>query len=402
MGKKIALLTAGHLSSCPRLLKEANLLSLNGYDVAIVYLESIPRISDLDKDIVNDNPIWEFHAIQWGNDIENIISKVYYHISALLKLNNSYIQSTSKSLIDKTLSIKADLYIAHHPSVLIAAALAAKKYNAQYAYDIEDAFPYLNTNSYLENPDHQIFEVEKKYINGAAFTTTASPLYSEVYIKNYHMTDKPIDMLNVFDINNDTIVYEDRRDLQKVSFYWYSQTVGLNRGLQDLFKAINRLPENTFEIHVRGTCDMEVKNELLKYVEVESHFNNIFFHTSVSMDELVHRNKEHDIGFALEPSISLNRELCISNKILDYLRSGLMLVATNTSGHKLIANELKNDCITYDSGDNKALSTALLNVINNKNIIFLAKAKSIELAKSSYNWTTQSFEFLKAVINAIH
>ena len=151
MGKKIALLTAGHLSSCPRLIKEATILSSNGYEVSIVYLESIPRISALDKHIVNDNPSWEFHAIQWVNDIENIFSKIYYRVSALFKLDNIYIQSTSKSLIDKTLSIKADLYIAHHPSVLIAAALAASKYNAKYAYDIEDAFPYVEPNSYINN-----------------------------------------------------------------------------------------------------------------------------------------------------------------------------------------------------------------------------------------------------------
>jgi glycosyltransferase involved in cell wall biosynthesis len=402
MGKKTALLTAGHLSSCPRLIKEASILSSNGYEVSIVYLESIPRISVLDKHIISENPNWNFYSIQWENDIDSLISKIYFRVSSLFKLDNIYIQSTSKSLIDKTLSIKADLYIAHHPSVLIAAALAAKKYNAQYAYDIEDAFPYVNENSYFDNPNQQILDVEKRYINDTAFTTTASPLYSEVYIKNYKLLDRPIDLMNVFDINNDPIEYKDRVDLKKVSFYWYSQTVGLNRGLQDLFSAINYLPDHSFELHIRGTCTLEVKNILLDLVTNHNHYVNIIFHDSIPMSELELRNKEHDLGFALEYSNGLNKDLCISNKILDYLRSGLMIVATNTSGHKLIANDLNNDCITYDEGDIKSLGAELLNLINNKNRIVNAKAKSLELANSKYNWTIQSADFLKAVINAIH
>ena len=397
MGKKVTLLTAGHLSSCPRLIKEANFLSLNGFEVSIVYLESIPRISLLDKHIVFENPNWNFYPIQWGNDIDSLISKVYYRVFPFLNLNNNYIQSTSKVLIDKTLSIKADLYIAHHPSVLIAAALAAEKYNAKYAYDIEDAFAYVDEGSYIDNPNQRVIDAERKYINGAVFTTTASPLYSDIYIQNYKLLKRPVDLMNVFEVNDEQIEYKDRFDLEKVSLYWYSQTVGLNRGLQDLFKAINWLPENTFEIHVRGTCDIEVKNELLKYVEVKSHLNNIFFHTSVSMDELVNRNKEHDIGFALEPSISLNRELCITNKILDYLRSGLMIVATNSKGHKLITDDLGDYAISYTSGNVDELSNALLSYIQNRDRIELAKAKSLKMAIEKYNLKIQFERWIKKI-----
>jgi len=397
MGKKIALLTAGHLSSCPRLIKEAELLSLNGYEISIVYLESIPRISLLDKHIISENPNWNFYPIQWGDDFDSLISKIYYRVSSLFKLDNIYIQSTSKSLIDKTLSIKADLYIAHHPSVLIAAALAASKYNAKYAYDIEDAFPYVEPNSYIDNPNQQILKVEGKYINATTFTTTASPLYSDIYIQNYKLLDRPIDLMNVFDINYKPIEYKDRIDLKKISFYWYSQTVGLNRGLQDLFIAINTLPENSFELHIRGTCELEVKNKLLNLVSVQAHLNNIHFHDSVSMDELELRNKEHDLGFALEPSSSLNRELCISNKILDYLRSGLMIVATNSKGHKLITDDLGNDAISYTSGNADELSNALLSYIQDRDRIELAKTKSLELAVEKYNLKIQSERWIHKV-----
>lgn len=397
MRKSIALLTAGHLSSCPRLIKEAKLLSDSGYEVSVVYLESIPRITLLDRSIVANNSKWNFHPIIWGNNFDSLRSKIYYYLDSYFLRSNTYIQSTSKALIDKTLSIKADLYIAHHPSVLIAAALAAKKYDAKYAYDIEDAFPYVNENSYFTNPEQQILEVERKYIGGTTFTTTASPLYSEIYIDNYKLSKKPIDLMNVFEINHEEIEFKDRVDLEKVSFYWYSQTVGLNRGLQDLFKAINYLPENTFELHIRGTCSFHLKNTLLENVIVESHLKNIFFHDSVSMEELSSRNKEHDVGFALEPSTSLNRELCISNKILDYLRSGLMIIATNSRGHQLITNNLAGYSVSYTSGNVEELSTSLLGIINNKDLISLSKAKSLKLAKDKFNLIIQSNNWIHII-----
>ena len=402
MGKNIALLTAGHLSSCPRLIKEAKLLSSNGYEVNVVYLESIPRITKLDRSIVAENPSWKFYPIQWGNDMNGTLSKIYYRLSNLLSFNNVFIQSTSKSLIDQTIAIKADLYIAHHPSVLVAAALAAKKYNAKYAYDIEDAFPYVEDNSYLDNPNSIIDAIENNYIKNTAFTTTASPLYSEIYMHNYKLLKMPINLLNVFEIDNSPIEYLDRKDLQKVSFYWYSQTVGLNRGLQDLFRAINRLPENSFELHIRGTVEEEVKNELLSIVNVSAHLQNIYFHNSVSMHELTHRNREHDIGFALETSSNLNKDLCISNKILDYLRSGLMIVATNTSGHQYITKELDGNCISYHENDIDTLSDALNYYINNKDLILKSKHKSLQLAIEKYNWDLQSKNYLNTIVNELY
>lgn len=397
MPKTIALLTAGHLSSCPRLIKEAELLSSLGYSLSVVYLESIPRISELDNSITNKYRNWNFYPVKWNNGIKPFFSKVMYELSNLVKLSPIYIQSTSGVLIDKVLSIKADLYIAHHPSVLAAAAMAAEKYNTKYAYDIEDAFPFVEDGRYINNPDNGISTVERMYINKAAFTTTASPLYSSVYKSIYLMDKNPLDLLNVFDINEEKVEYLDRKDLSKTSFYWYSQTIGLNRGLQDLFLAINSLPINSFELHLRGMCEEKVKSTLLDLVSVSAHLPNIFFHNTVSIRELEVRNKEHDIGFALEYSTSLNRDLCISNKILDYLRSGLMVVATSTQGHRLITEELNENALSYKPGDSKALSEMLQELLKDPDRIRRGKEKSLQLAREKYNWTIQSKNWINKI-----
>lgn len=398
--RRIALLTAGHLSSCPRLLKEAELLSSNGYSISIVYLNSISTLADLDYDIIRQHADWEFNEVKWKNSFEKIISQLYYKLSNVFNRKSIFIQSTSKILIDKTIKIKADLYIAHHPTVLVAASLAAAKYNSLYAYDIEDAFPYVEDGRYVDNPNTQILDLEKKYITNTIFTTVASPLYSELYIKLYNLKKTPVNIFNVFKIADSEIEFRDRIDFNKVSLYWYSQTVGLKRGLQDLFMAINYLDEDSFELHVRGDCTSEVKHHLLSLVKSEKLRTNVFFHPQVSIDELSLRNKEHDIGFALETNTSLNRDLCISNKIFDYLRSGLMIVATNTKGHSLVTKELKGNCITYNERDVDTLSEQLSYYIQNRQLINEAKTKSLKLAKEKYSWEKQSLVYLEACINA--
>ncbi len=402
MTKRIALLTAGHLSSCPRLIKEAELLSQNGYAISIVYLNSIPRIAKLDSYFVDQHKNWEFHEVKWDNSFETFISRFYFRFFNLCGISSKYIQSTSKKLIDKVVNIKADLYIAHHPSVLVAASMAASKYKSKYAYDIEDAFPFVEDGSYMDNPDFNIQYLERKYINDTCYTSTASPLYAEVYMQLYKLKKSPINLLNVFNINTTPVEYSDRKDLQKVSFYWYSQTVGLNRGLQDLFMAVNRLRENSFELHIRGMCTNEVKQTLMNLLDSDMHKSNIFFHDSVSMAELSQRNKEHDLGFALETSTSLNRDLCISNKIFDYLCAGLMIVASNTSGHKYITSELGEHCIAYNEKDVDALTKALQFFVDNKALIANAKSKSLELAKKKYNWVIQSAQYLNMINNELN
>lgn len=404
MAKRIVLITAGHLTSCPRLLKEAKLFSEYGYHISIVYLNSLPSVSLIDNEVIKSNSNkWHFYEIKWKSTFNSFFSIFFYKISRLLKIDNDMIQTTSKVIKDKVMSIKADLYVAHSPVVLPAAALAAKKYNSKFIYDIEDAFPFIDDNRFLENPDYKTLNIEKKYINLAAFTITASPLYSELYRNLYNLNKSPITLLNAFNINYKGIeVYKDRVDLSKVSLYWYSQTVGLNRGLQDLFKSINLLPINTFELHIRGIVSESIKEELLLIVENKESINSIFFHEIADVSELELRNKEHDIGFAIESGSSLNREYCITNKILDYLRSGLMIAATKTAGNNIITDDLGELCITYNSGDYLALAKSIVNVINNPDLLKKSKNMSLTLSENKYNWTNQSRDYLEAITNELH
>jgi glycosyltransferase involved in cell wall biosynthesis len=397
--KKVLLLTASHLSSCPRLLKEADLLFVQGADIHILYLNSLSFLESLDNKIRDKHPNWNFYPISWNgsksNKLKVLLSKIIYKLNTYFAFNDDYIQSTSKVLIDATLNIKADLYIAHHPSLLPAVAKAAHKYKAKFIYDIEDAFPFVDQENFLSNPNKDIVNIEKKYINEAVLLSTASPLYANLYKSLYDLTVEPINLLNVFNVKqNEPIEFKDRKDLSKTSLYWFSQTVGLNRGLQDVFNAINELDSSKYELHIRGNCKEDVKYYLLSLITNTQQLKNIYFHELISNDELEIRNAEHDIGLALEAPNSLNRDLCISNKILDYISKGLMVVATNTKGHSYILSKLNANSYLYEPGNVQKLKSILSVLINNTEEISNLKSKSLKLAEDKYNWDTHSLPWL--------
>ncbi len=397
--KKIVLLTASHLSSCPRLIKEAELLSKNGAEIHIVYLNSLFFLESVDDVIRTKHTNWNFHPIYWkgrkSNMYEVLTSKIAFKLTKYFTSNSDFIQSTSKVLIDTILAIDADLYIAHHPSLLPAAAKAAKKYKAKFIYDIEDAFPFVDAGRFLTNPNIDIINIEKKYIKQASLLTAASPLYTQLYKSLYNLSMEPINLLNVFNVKHHTLKeYKDRKDLSKTSLYWFSQTVGLNRGLQDVFHAINELDPTHYELHIRGNCTLEVKQHLLSLITDKIHLKNIFFHELISNDELEIRNSEHDIGLALEYPTSLNRDLCISNKMLDYISKGLMVVATNTKGHAYILSEFNASKYLYKPSDVQSLVNILTYIIDNPEELYTLKGKSLELAQSKYNWDTHSKPWL--------
>ncbi len=397
--KKIALVTASHLSSCPRLLKEAELLDQQGYELHIVYLNSVPVIEELDRAIVQKNTHWNFYPIYWygenSNFIQKWISKIKYQFFNLLKLNSDLIQSTSDVLINTTINIKADVYIAHHPSVLVAVAKAAEKYNAKYVYDVEDAFSFMNTKN-IQYPDNKVYYVETKYIHQASLLSFASPLYKNLYIQTFQLKNKMIDLLNVFNLNEfEVLQYKDRKDLKKISFYWHSQTIGLNRGLQDVISTLSTFDHNKWELHIRGHHTLDVKNELLNSLVDKDAVESIFFHQAISSTELPLHTKEHDIGLALEAKISINRDLCISNKLLEYIASGLVIIATNTQGHSFIMEKLNAKDFTYSNKD--GLKKILASIFDSSFDLKKYKNDSMQLAKRELNWELQSKTWLKEI-----
>lgn len=189
--------------------------------------------------------------------------------------------------------------------------------------------------------------------------------------------------------------FKDRRELRIPSIHWFSQTIGPNRGLEDLFASLPFMVHEV-QIHLRGNPVPELDSWLSKHIPVGWH-DRVFVHSLVPHEELLSRISEHDIGFAGEMKYCKNKDLTISNKILHYLLAGLAVVASDTTGQREVAAKTQDAVFLYPCGDFLALSQRLNGLIESPERMARAKFAALRSAEQTFCWERQEDALLGSI-----
>ncbi|WP_291721743.1 hypothetical protein [Bernardetia sp.] len=401
--KHICFVSVGHISSNPRLIKEATTASQNGYQVSVVGLQTLKKLVPFDKELVHQNPSWEVFVYPfYKKKMGYLLGTGFHHIAKKIPhlANRSVVGKLSLStplwlpLYYFLRSIKADLYIVHNINMLPVVAHIAKKNKAKLGFDIEDAYSVTS-----KNKDENIVELEKKYLPKADYITCASPLYIDFYNQLYPNLPTIVPILNVFeDMEEVDKVYKDRTNSNNLSLYWFSQTTGKGRGIEQIIEALNRLDRDDIELHLRGEASEEVKNHVLSLATSKKVRENIYFHSLVSNQELVFRTAEHDVGLALETGFSINNELAISNKIFQYLNTGLAILSSSTKGQAWLLKQNENIgfLVNIQSIEEVVQKIEILadSKKNKTEMLENMKKASKNASKTKYNWNIEGQKFL--------
>src|SRR5690349_10709759 len=146
MVKRICLISPGHVAFNPRLVKEADALTLAGYAVHVVAANNLKHLRHLDEPILAKAK-WTFELVGGGSALSDVVrrgrSKISKDIIALshfdsLRLHEWAHNSLSELLKSAALRYQADLYTAHYIAALPAAYSAAKRYRSFWGFDAED------------------------------------------------------------------------------------------------------------------------------------------------------------------------------------------------------------------------------------------------------------------------
>jgi glycosyltransferase involved in cell wall biosynthesis len=191
----------------------------------------------------------------------------------------------------------------------------------------------------------------------------------------------------------------DRRG-DALSLYWFSQTVGLDRGIQDVILAAGRLV-GPVQIHLRGHLTEAVRAELLSLAADCGVSDALYFHAPVCPKDLLSRSAEHDVGLALEPGARVCHRVTVSNKLFVYMTAGLAIVATDVPGQRAVLGDLGEDAFLYRSGGHGALAAHLEELRSNRGKLLAAKKASLAAARQRWNWEMESKKLLAAVERAL-
>lgn len=402
-GKKICLITPNHIATNPRLVKEAAALSQAGYQVHLVFTQHVKEVVEEDFKILAQYPCWTFQTLDWtgarprsrfarlwASLLHKIHSKLattfFYSTKVFLNRNYSFQLKAAKES-------EADLFIAHNAGALAVAADAAIHLHKPYSFDAED---FHRGESLSPDAINAVCRVEDRYLPSASYVSAASPLIGEAYQRLYGIS--PIVINNVFPIPVAPALIQNEKPVP-MRLYWFSQSVGWNRGLQDVFGALKLVENLSIECHIYGKVYLHFREEY-KGLLAKLDFTtppSIFFHGTVSPNELLSVAAQYDIGLALEPGFCLNNRIALSNKIFTYLLGGNAIIFSETEAQARFYQEHPDVGFLYAPKDVKTLASIITNYYNNRELLREHRNNSKRLFESQFNWNLTQAAFLSEV-----
>ena len=401
--KKIILITTGQPSTNPRMIKEIDALLSVGYNVKVLYSYWAEWAAKTDPILIQKYPKNLFEEI--GGDsrskknifwVSRVIHKLIRCFSSIFPFLNDYALARTSFLLAKAAKKqKADLYIAHNLGALPAAAKAAKKFNTLYAFDAED----YHRGEYAK-PTGKYYtltkKLESKFLPGSVYITAASPLIADAYNKITPASNIQV-VNNVFSKKYLQAMPEKKGE-EGLCIFWFSQTIGANRGLETIIAAINLLPEYKVSLHLMGHCSEEYRNSLIK---LSSRQNTLYFLQPEQPDHIFSIAAQFDIGLAAEEPHNYNRNFCLTNKIFTYLLAGNFILASATLAQKQFMEEYGGIGSLFDYNDVKGLASLLKNLYSDNTRLFNCRKNALELATTKLNWEEEQKIFLHLVAKAV-
>ena len=403
---RICLVTSGQPSTNPRRGKEADALVEAGYEVRVVAARFAAWADAADAEFAGR--AWSLEAVRFGEiaprPLRLALSLRRRVAGALSDRAPGSVPLAVRALhyVAPELAVlagraPADLYIAHNLAALPAAATAARRHGARLTFDAEDFHRGELRDTPAQARTRRVVElVERTFIPGCDAVTAASEGIAQAYADALGI-DGPTTILNVFPlaerevpVSPDTLASEVPSGAR--SLHWFSQTVGPGRGLEDAVRALPLLPDDVV-LSVRGAWAPGYERELRLEAENLGVGGRLRALTLCPPPEVVRRAAEHDVGLALEMGETVNRDLCVTNKLFTYLLAGLPFVATDTTGQRAVCAALPDATRLYRVGDVEGFARAARALLGSSGAARAARQAGTE----RYNWDVEKERFLRVV-----
>lgn len=393
MQKKILYILSGNLSTTPRALK--SIRAFHNHPIEIVLVNRLDKWGQKDREIIQQETL-NVNSLNLGKKPflpwlkASLLAKVSQILYRLFPENiniNAY--SSNKSSIILWQHLKKhnysgyDLIIAHSGGSLYPAYKLSQKWNIPFIFDVEDYHPgeFIRYDAVNEKKRREF--LMQQLLPKATALTSASPLiweYTAPLLSPLRVEDSPSlreafplhqVILNSFpqsefvcpSINQ----FFNSSDNQVLRLVWFSQKISFGRGLEQLFEALTTLHPSGGDgggliITLIGDMDPEFNEQIIQPFLKNYQTNDLptyppndlpsyqTMHLSLieplSQPDLHAELAKHDIGLALEfDNADLNRQLCLTNKIIAYAQAGLYILATDTPAQQQFMEE-HNGCGT--------------------------------------------------------
>ena len=403
-------MTPGQPSINPRLVKEADALAEAGHQVHVLCAHTISWADEADRQLLSTRrwtcsyvggqprswPFW------WTRLRHGTVRRFPDTWTAGDRLGKRALCRVTPELMVAASQREADLYVAHYTGALAAAVPAAKKNRCLVAFDAEDfESGYYRNESGPQAIDALIEKIEREYLPACCYVTAASPGIAQAY-RNKYGIPLPTSILNVFPLADRPQQFRTTDSKAPMRLYWFSQTIGLGRGLEDVIRAMAKLGNCEIELHLRGSISPDYWRHLRDLAASNGlHSRAIVLHAPASPGEMIREAAEFDVGLALEQPVSQNRDICLTNKIFAYLLAGNAIVATSTTGQGPIIEAIGTAGFLYEPGDVDALTNCLDDWSHDRQQLEQARRQAWTWGTRQFNWDIEKRKLLDVVSDVL-
>ena len=275
-----------------------------------------------------------------------------------------------------------DLIYGGTTGALAAVAEAGRRTHTPYALDLEDFHSGETSGPDATLVDALAARVEHAVLPQAAFLTTSSGPIAEAYRDKYGV--EPRIVHNTFPLPVDPPDFT-RVDPQTLRVYWFSQTIGPGRGLEDAIVALG-IAGVVAELALRGRSHGDYVERLERLAGARAPLLRVTHQPPAPPDAMVDLARGYDVGLVLEQMVPRNRALSIANKAFTYLVAGVPVAMTDTPGQRGLAEDVGCAAALVAPGDIDALASIFRRWADDPSLLSRAKRAAWDAAVRRWRW----------------
>ncbi|HMP05975.1 MAG TPA: glycosyltransferase [Lacipirellulaceae bacterium] len=291
----------------------------------------------------------------------------------------------------------ADLYYGGTACGLATCAMIARTLRRPYALDLEDFHTGEMADTRVGRASNRLMRlVQDRTLGGASFLTAGSSPIAQAYYDDYAL--QPIPINNVFPLPPVPPDFSPRAN-GALSLVWFSQPIGPGRGLECAIEAC-KLAQVRVHLRLLGASTPFVAQ---LYDETRGSQVRVEVLPPCPPEDIAEFCRMADVGLALETGQPLNRDLCLTNKILTYPLAGLAILATSTTAQRELAADFGEGMALYSPGDAHAFARVLRRWAADTESLIRARQASWHAARQRWHWDhpMEKGQLLEAVAKVI-
>ena len=290
---------------------------------------------------------------------------------------------------------RADVFLANDLDTLFANYLVSRLKSVKLVYDSHEFFtevPELTDRPFVQAVWKRI---EKYIVPKLKHMMTVNGSIAKIYNEKYHIPVHVVRNLPVRLSGEYTNVTRKEWGLpeNKTIFLFQGAGINVDRGGEEAIEAIAGLDDAVLLFLGGG----DVVDSLKQKAEMSGLNGRIFFIPKQPFDKLPSFTRLADFGLTLDKDSNLNYRYSLPNKLFDYIRAGLPVLATDLVEVSSIVRKYDIGLVT-PSLETQTLRTTMQEMMSDKVKIATWK-KNINFAAGELCWENEQQIFLRLFTN---